>query len=74
MLVLTRKLNETIMIADCVQVKILELYCNKVKIGINAPMSIPIFREEIYIREKIKKANAYYGCIALDEAHGLMKV
>jgi carbon storage regulator len=74
MLVLTRKLNETIMIADCIQIKVLEFHFDKVKLGINAPISIPILREELYIREKIKKANDYYGHIVLGESKGFMRV
>ncbi len=49
MLVLTRKENESIMIGDEIEVKLLDLRENQVKIGIIAPRSIPVHRREVYL-------------------------
>jgi len=48
MLVLTRKTNQLIIIADNITIKVIELNDGSVKIGIDAPKHIPVFREEIY--------------------------
>ena len=55
MLILTRKLNQKLIINDDIEVVILETYKNAVKIGIKAPNHVQVFREEIY--REIKKAN-----------------
>ncbi len=55
MLILTRKLNQKLIINDNIEVVILETYKNAVKIGIKAPNNVQVFREEIY--REIKKAN-----------------
>ncbi|MEA2207955.1 MAG: carbon storage regulator [Solirubrobacteraceae bacterium] len=49
MLVLTRKSNQSIMIGDDVEVSVLSVMGEKVRIGIQAPQEIPVFRKEIYI-------------------------
>jgi carbon storage regulator len=49
MLVLTRKSNQSIMIGDDVEVSILSVMGDKVRIGIQAPQEIPVFRTEIYL-------------------------
>ena len=48
MLILTRKLNQKLIINDDIEVIILETYKNAVKIGIKAPNNVQVFREEIY--------------------------
>jgi carbon storage regulator len=53
MLILTRRIGETLYIGDDVQVMVLGIKGNQVRIGIDAPSSIPVHRSEIY--EKIKK-------------------
>jgi carbon storage regulator len=55
MLVLTRKTGQKLIIANDIEITILETKGESVKIGINAPKSISIYREEIY--EEIRKAN-----------------
>jgi len=49
MLVLTRKSNQSIMIGDDVEVSVLSVMGDKVRIGIRAPQDIPVFRTEIYL-------------------------
>jgi carbon storage regulator len=49
MLVLTRKTNQSIMIGDHVEVSVLSVVGEKVRIGIQAPPDVPVFRTEIYI-------------------------
>jgi carbon storage regulator len=53
MLVLTRRVNEALIVGDDVTVTILSITGNQVRIGINAPRDVPVHREEIY--EKIKR-------------------
>jgi carbon storage regulator len=49
MLVLTRKSNQSIMIGDDVEVSVLSVVGEKVRIGIQAPQNVPVFRTEIYL-------------------------
>ena len=49
MLVLTRKGNQSIMIGDDIEVSVLAIMGEKVRIGIEAPRSIPVFRKEVYV-------------------------
>lgn len=55
MLILTRKVNQKLIINDNIEVVILESYKNTVKLGVNAPNNVQIYREEIY--NEIKKSN-----------------
>ncbi len=49
MLVLTRKSNQSIMIGDEIEVSILSILGEKVRVGIQAPRDIPVFRKEVYL-------------------------
>jgi carbon storage regulator len=49
MLVLTRKGNQSIMIGDDIEVSVLAVMGEKVRIGIDAPRDIPVFRKEVYV-------------------------
>ena len=49
MLVLTRKSNQSIMIGDDIEVSVLSIMGEKVRIGIQAPRNIPVFRKEVYL-------------------------
>lgn len=49
MLVLTRKANQSIMIGDEIEVTILSIMGEKVRVGIEAPRSVPVFRKEVYL-------------------------
>lgn len=55
MLALSRKKNEAIVINNNVEVTILEVKGDQVKIGISAPKEVPIYRKEVY--EQIQNAN-----------------
>jgi carbon storage regulator len=49
MLVLTRKSNQSIMIGDDIEVSVLAIMGEKVRIGIEAPRKVPVFRKEVYL-------------------------
>ena len=49
MLVLTRKSNQSIMIGDDIEISVLSIMGEKVRIGIQAPRDIPVFRKEVYL-------------------------
>jgi carbon storage regulator len=48
-LVLTRKSNQSIMIGDEIEISVLAIMGEKVRIGIEAPRSVPVFRREVYV-------------------------
>ena len=50
MLILTRKVGESIMIGDSVEVKVLGLRAGQIKLGIEAPKDLKVHRQEIYER------------------------
>jgi carbon storage regulator len=49
MLVLTRKSNQSIMIGDDIEVSVLAITGEKVRIGIHAPRDVPVYRKEVYV-------------------------
>lgn len=57
MLVLTRKSNQSIMIGDDIEVSVLAIMGEKVRIGIQAPRDVPVFRKEVYLEIQQERAD-----------------
>ena len=57
MLILTRRVGETLMIGDQVTVTVLGVKGNQVRIGVNAPKDVAVHREEIYERIAKERSN-----------------
>ncbi len=55
MLVITRKLDESVQINDNVEITVLEVTKDKVKLGFNAPSEVKIKRREVYVTEQTNK-------------------
>jgi carbon storage regulator len=56
MLVLTRKSNQSIMIGDDIEVSVLAIMGEKVRIGIEAPRKVPVFRKEVYLEIQLERS------------------
>jgi carbon storage regulator len=61
MLVLTRKTNQSIMIGDDVEVSVLAVSRDKIRLGITAPRDVPVFRKEVYLSIKEEQVSADGG-------------
>jgi carbon storage regulator len=68
MLVLTRKSNQSIMIGDAIEVTVLSVMGEKVRIGIQAPREIPVFRKEVYL--EIQQERVAAGEQGSDQTRG----
>ena len=67
MLVLTRKSNQSIMIGDDIEVSVLSIMGEKVRIGIQAPRDIPVFRKEVYLEIQQERGRELAGSTARGE-------
>ncbi len=70
MLILTRRVGETLMIGDDVTVTVLGVKGNQVRIGINAPKEVAVHREEIYERIKREQESSEETIATNDEING----
>mgnify|MGYP001366589366 CR=1 FL=1 len=71
MLVLTRKANQSIMIGDDIEVSVLSVVGEKVRLGIQAPRDVPVFRKEVFLEIQAQNVEAAGSSkAALDEALG----
>ena len=71
MLVLTRKSNQSIMIGDDIEVTVLAVSRDKIRLGITAPRDIPVFRKEVYL--EIQQENVAAGASARAEVDDALK-
>lgn len=68
MLVLSRHRDETIMIGDDIEITVVDIKGDKVRIGINAPRDIQVHRKEVY--EAIKRENTDASRVQVDDLSG----
>lgn len=73
MLILSRKVDESIIIDGNIEIKIVELEDGKVKIGIEAPRNIEIMRKELYTRIQEENIAAVNTTVRLDDMKDLLK-
>lgn len=69
MLILTRRIGETVMIGDEVSITILGVKGSQVRLGIAAPKQITVHREEIYLRIQADGSHGGNGELSLTKAH-----
>ena len=67
MLVLTRKSNQSIMIGDEIEISVLSVMGDKVRIGIQAPRSVPVYRREVYVAIQRERED---GTVVIGEPQG----
>jgi len=65
MLVLSRQRDETIMIGDEIEITVVDIRGDKVRLGINAPRSVQVHRKEVY--EAIKRENTEASRVQVDD-------
>ncbi len=72
MLVLTRKISESIKIGDDITITVIDVNATHVKLGIEAPSAMKIYRKELY--DKIKSENILASSLSVDEFTKLKEV
>jgi carbon storage regulator len=73
MLALSRKSGESIMIGNDIEISILEVKGDQVKIGISAPKSVPIYRKEIYVQIQEANKEAVQSDTSMEDMRRLFK-
>jgi carbon storage regulator len=73
MLALSRKIGESIMIGNEIEISVLEIKGDQVKLGISAPKSIPVYRREIYVQIQDANKEAAESTVSVDELRKLFK-
>lgn len=68
MLVLSRQRDETIMIGDEIEITVVDIRGDKVRLGINAPKQVQVHRKEVY--EAIKRENAEASRVRIEDLNG----
>ena len=63
MLVLSRKINDQILIGDNIRITVISIQGRHVRLGIDAPISVPVFREEV-LQARAKSAEVAHGQVA----------
>ena len=74
MLALSRKINDSIIINNDIEIVILEVKGDQVKLGINAPKSVPIYRKELYVQIEEANKEASNTSISAEELNKLFKM
>ncbi|MCD4829265.1 MAG: carbon storage regulator CsrA [Candidatus Cloacimonetes bacterium] len=77
MLILTRKVGESIIIGDDIEIVVAEINKNSARIGINAPRQMPIYRKEIYekiLRENRKAVRKADDSQSLDQLNEMLSI
>jgi carbon storage regulator len=69
MLVLTRKSNQSVMIGDEIEISVLSVMGDKVRIGIQAPRSVPVYRREVYMAIQRERDHAMITADAAPVSH-----
>ena len=72
MLVLSRQRDETIMIGDDIEVTVVDIRGDKVRLGINAPKEISVHRKEVY--DAIRRENREAAKVKIEDLSGLNKL
>lgn len=72
MLVLARKVNQSIVIGDQIKVTIVEVTKGKVKIGVDAPSHVSVHRQEVY--EEIQRENLMARKVPLAKLHAVSRI
>lgn len=72
MLVLSRQRDQTIMIGDLIEITVVDIRGDKVRLGITAPLAIPVHRKEVY--EAIQNENRAASRVRLDDVSLLEKL
>ncbi len=70
MLVLSRKINQSIVIGDDIEIMLVDIRGDQIKLGINAPKTVKIFRKEVY--EEIERQNVE-ATLSNSEALSILK-
>ncbi len=73
MLVLSRHREESIMIGENVEIKVISIRRNEIQLGITAPKSISVFRREVFqrISEERQRANAGFPCFYIRQGNAV---
>lgn len=73
MLALSRKVNESIIVGNDIEITILEIKKEQVKIGIKAPKSVSVYRKELYLQIKDSNKEAVSNSIDIEAVHKLFE-